>query len=177
MTQVQGKRNSRPASVRFSHSGARGFTIVELLIVVLVGTILTAISVPVIRSAMTDAKISSTVSAISGALSQTRYAAIMNSNVYTLVVTAPANTYTVTNVTTGVANTAVPLPSTVVAINGGAGATYTFTMCPNGTVSGAGGVCPPTTNPVPPALSATYNGRQVNINVSTVGNVTTTNVE
>ena len=177
MTQVQGKRDSRPADVRFLQKGLRGFTIVELLIVVLVGGILTAISIPIFQGAMANMQLNSTVSAISAALSQTRYAAIMNSQVYTLAIAAPANTYVVTNVGTGIANAAVPLPSTAIAINGGTNATYTYTMCPNGTVSGAGGVCPPVINTVPPALSATNNGRQVNINVSSVGSVTTTRIQ
>jgi len=155
----------------------RGFSIVELLIVMVVVGILAAMAIPRFQSAMTGMQLNSTVDAIAGVVSQTRYASIMNSQIYTLAITAPANTYVVTNVSTGVANTAVPLPSTAILINNGTAATYTFTMCPNGTVSGAGGVCPPVINTVPPALSATNGGRQVNINVSTVGNVTTNRVQ
>ncbi len=174
MTQVQEKKDSRPASVRFIQRGLRGFTLVELLIVVLVGGILTAISIPIFQTAMADMQINSEVSAISGALSQTRYAAIMNSQVYTLVFTAPGNTYVVKNVSTGIANGAVPLPSNSVTINGGTNATYIFTLCPNGTVYGSGGICPG--NTLPPGLTVTNLARELTINVSSVGNVSTTSI-
>jgi prepilin-type N-terminal cleavage/methylation domain-containing protein len=176
MTQAPRKRDSRAASVRFIQKGIRGFTIVELLIVVLIGSLLTAMAVPLYKSAMISMQLNSTVSAISGAISQTRYAAIMNGQVYTLVLTTPANTYVVSNVTQGTANAAVPLPSTAILINGGTSATYTYTLCPNGTAYGAGGTCINNIT-VPPALSATNNGRQVNINVSGVGSVISTRIQ
>jgi prepilin-type N-terminal cleavage/methylation domain-containing protein len=176
MTQTQGKRDRRTAGVRFTQKGIRGFTIVELLIVVLVGSLLTAISVPLYKSAMISMQLNSTVSAISGAISQTRYAAIMNGHVYTLVLTTPGNTYVVSDVTEGTSNAAVPLPTTAILINGGTSATYTYTLCPNGTAYGTGGTCIGN-NTVPPALSATNNGRQVNINVSGVGSVISTRIQ
>jgi prepilin-type N-terminal cleavage/methylation domain-containing protein len=177
MTQAQGNRDRQQAQGRFLRSGARGFTIVELLIVVLVGTLLTAISIPLYHTAMMNMQMNSMVSAISGALSQTRYAAIMNAQVYTLAITAPANTYVVSNVTSSTTNAAVPLPSTAIAINSGTSATYTYTLCPNGAVYGAGGTCPTSPATLPPSLSISNNGSQINITVSGVGNVTTTRVQ
>ncbi len=162
---------------RVPRKDLRGFSIVELLIVVLVSGILAAMAIPRFQSAMQGMQLNSTVSAISGAVSQTRYAAIANAQVYILVITAPANTYVISNVTEGTANTAVPLPSTAILINNGTAATYTYTLCPNGTVYGAGGTCPTSPLTAPPALSATNNGRQVNINVSSVGYVSTTRVQ
>jgi prepilin-type N-terminal cleavage/methylation domain-containing protein len=162
----------RDHSAHFSEkqNNSRGFTVAELLIVLLVGTVLTAIAIPVMSSAMAIMRLNSTVSAITAAISQTHYRAIMNSQLYTLVLTTPNNTYVVTNVTTNTADAPMPLPNQAIALNGGASATYTFTLCPNGTVYGAGGTCPG--NNLPPALTATYQGRQTNINVSSVGNVT-----
>ena len=153
---------------------SRGFSLLELVIVTAIGTILTLVSIPVINTTMAGMRLSSTVNSLTGALSAARYRAIMNSQVFTLALAEPANTYVVTNVGTGQADAAVPLPSKAVAINGGGTATYTFTFCPNGIVYGSGGVCPG--NNTPPALTATSLGRQINISVSSVGNVTTTTI-
>lgn len=153
-----------------------GFTVLELMVVVAISIVLTAAAIPMIKSAMNSMHVNSMVEAISGAVSKTRYKSIMTSQPYTLAITAPSNTYVVTNVTKGTASAAVPLPSQTVAINGGAGATYTFTFCPNGTVYGTGATCAPPGGALPSALSISSQGRQVNISVSSVGNVTTTSV-
>ncbi len=149
-----------------------GFTLPELLIGMAVAAILTAMSVPVVSSTMSRMRMNSAVSAISGAVSKARYQAIRNSDVYTLAITVPQNTYVVTDVTANVVSPAVPLPNTVT-INGGNAAVFTYTLCANGTVYGAGGTCTGNLN-VPPALAVTYGQLQTNIAVSTVGNVTTT---
>jgi prepilin-type N-terminal cleavage/methylation domain-containing protein len=157
----------------------RGFSIVELLIVVLVGGILTAMAIPKFQSTMLNMQLNSTVSTISAAVSQTRYSAIMNSQIYTLVFTVAPNTYTtyvVTNVTTSTSNASASLPNLAILVNGGTAATYTYTFCPNGVVYGAGGICTGNAN-APPALTITNGGRQENINVSSVGNVQTTRIQ
>ena len=151
-----------------------GFTLIELLVVVAISIVLTAASVPVLSSAMSRMRLNSAVASISTAISKTRYRSIRNSDVYTLAITAPRNTYVVTDVSANVVDRAVPLP-TQVALNGGAAAVYVYTFCPNGTVYGAGGICINNAN-LPPALIATYQKRQTNISVSTVGNVTTKNI-
>lgn len=139
-----------------------------------IGTILTLISIPIFSSAMTTMRLNSMANNVTAAVGKTRYRSLMNSQIYTLTLNTPANTYVVTNVATGVVDPAVPLPSTAVAINGGGKATYTFTFCPNGTVYGAGGVCPGAN--ATPALTLTYLSRQTNITVSSVGNVTTASI-
>jgi prepilin-type N-terminal cleavage/methylation domain-containing protein len=151
-----------------------GFTILELLVVLAIGIILTAATVPVLSSTMSRMRLNSAVASISTAISKTRYLSIRNSDIYTLAITVPQNTYVVTDVSANVVYRVEPLPS-LVAINGGAAAVYTYTFCPNGTVYGAGGTCVNNAN-LPPALSATYQKRQTNISVSTVGNVTTKNI-
>ncbi len=153
-----------------------GFSVIELMIVVVVGAILTAIAVPLFNSAMANMRMNSMAAAISGAVSKTRYRAIMNSSTYLLDFHVPANNYVAINASTGAADRAVSLPSSVVAINGGASGTYEFTLCPNGMVYGSGGSCASTGNTPTPALSITYQGRQINISVSSVGNVTTTTI-
>lgn len=157
---------------------SRGFTLVELVIALFVGTVLTAMAVPLWTQAQAIMRLNSMVSAMSSAISQTRYRSIMTSQPYTLVINSPGDTYLVTNLTTGTADPTIPLTPHAVAINGGGSASYTFVFCPNGTVWSAVGTtanCPGTG--VPPALSAAYENRQINLNVSSVGNVTTTNVK
>lgn len=163
------------AGDRLYPKGIRGFSVAELLSVILAIIILAAISVPVFNNAMTDMQMSSTVNAISAAISQTRYSSIMNGQVYTLAFTAPADTYVVTNVTTNIASATVPLPNQTVNINGGTSATYTYTLCPNGIVFGAGGACPG--NTAPPSLTVQNQAREITINVSSVGNVSTTSIQ
>jgi hypothetical protein len=123
---------------------------------------------------MSRMRLNSAVASISTAISKTRYRSIRNSDIYTLAITVPQNTYVVTDVSANVVDRVEPLPN-LVAINGGAAAVYTYTFCPNGTVYGAGGTCVNNAN-LPPALSATYQNRQTDISVSTVGNVTTKNI-
>jgi prepilin-type N-terminal cleavage/methylation domain-containing protein len=154
--------------------GVRGFTLPELLIGMVVASILAAVAIPLYNSAMTTMRLNETVNAISGAMSRTRYQAVMNSQVYTLTLTEPANTYVTKNVSTGVAAAAVPLPSSVILVNGGSAGTYTFTFCANGTVYGAGGVCP-NSNAIP-ALALTYQTRETDISISGTGNVTSTTI-
>jgi len=135
--------------------------------------ILAGIAVPSLTSSMSVFKVRNGVSAITGAIQSTRYRAIMASQIYTVALTAPADTYVVTNVTTATASPAVPLPGNrALILNGGVATTYTFTLCPDGTVNGSAGVCP--NNTALPALSVGYQTRQVNINVSSAGTITTT---
>jgi hypothetical protein len=79
----------------------------------------------------------------------------------------------VTNVSTGVSDNAIPLTPHAVVLNGGSNVTYLF--CPNGTVWGAGASCPGTGTP--PLLTAAYAGRQMNLSVSGVGNVTSVHIK
>jgi len=152
--------------------GERGFTMPELLVGVFVTIIITAMAVPIYTNTLMNWRMNSMASAISGAIASTRYQALSKSQIYTLAITAPANTYVITNVTTATASAAIPLTNTEILVNGGTG-TSTFTLCPNGVVYGAGGVCA-TTSPAPPAVSISYKTRQINISVSSVGNVSTT---
>lgn len=157
---------------------SRGFSMLETMMVVLILSVLVAMTLPFYNGSRSDSQMNGTVGAVSAVLTQTRYAAIMNSQIYTVVFTAPANTYVVTNLTTNKAQSAVPLPYTSVLINTGTAATYTFTFCPNGMAYGAvSGVCPPTTIVNAPVLTLSNLTRKIQLNVSSVGNVTPTSLQ
>ena len=166
------RHSHRLPDVTLVYPQSKGFTIVELLVVMAIGIVIAAMSIPITQSALSSMRMNSAVSSISTTISKTRYRAIRNSDIYTLAISTPRNTYVVTDVSANVVDRVEPLPS-IVAINGGGAAVYTYTFCPNGMVYGAGGTCVNNAN-LPPALSATYKTRLTNINVSTVGNVTTT---
>jgi len=156
----------------------RGFSMLETMMVVLVLSVLVAMTLPFYNGSRSDSQMNGTVGAVSSVLTQTRYASIMNSQTYTVAFTAPANTYVITNVTTSTAQSAVPLPYTSVLINNGTAATYTYTFCPNGMTYGAIILpCPPTTIVTPPVLTLSNLTRKVQLNVSSVGNVTPTSLQ
>jgi len=157
---------------------SKGFTVPELLIALTIGTVMTVVALPMFLNTLNNMRLTDMVSNLSGTLSSTRYQSIMKNQDYSLVITTPANTYVVTNLSTGTASASIPLANgQTIVINGGAAATYTYTFCPNGTVYGNTGNCPGEAgfaSVATPALSVTYKSRQVNLAVSSVGNVTTT---
>ena len=150
-----------------------GFTILELLVVLAIGIILTAATVPVLGSAMSRMRLNSAVASISTAISKTRYRSIRNSDIYTLAMTAPQNTYVVTDVSANVVDRVEPLPSLVDQRRSGRGL-HLYLLSQRHRVR-RWGTCVNDAN-LPPALSATYQNRQTDISVSTVGNVTTKNI-
>lgn len=157
-----------------SQRKSAGLTLLELLIVVAVGATITAIALPVLGNALQRMHLGSMASSVSSAVLKTRYQAIKNSQIYTLTITTPANTYVVTNVSTATVGPTSGLPAEVT-LNGGTAGTYTYTFCPNGVVYGAGGVCPGLT--LPGLIKATVQNGEVDISISSVGNVTTTTIK
>jgi prepilin-type N-terminal cleavage/methylation domain-containing protein len=58
--------------------GTAGFTLIELLVVLAIGTVLTVIAIPMSINAMKSYRLMAAVSAATGAIQATRYAAIMH---------------------------------------------------------------------------------------------------
>jgi prepilin-type N-terminal cleavage/methylation domain-containing protein len=160
--------------LRSRNKRARGFSLVELLIAVLIGSVLTAMAIPVWVQQMAQMRLASAVSSISSAMTQTRYKAIMTSQAYTLTINSPADTYVISPVG-GTVGSTIPFTPSAVSINGGSSGTYTYLFCPNGTVWNSGTTCPGTGAPA--SITAAFEGRQINLNITGVGNVTTVNVK
>ncbi len=143
---------------------AAGFNLIEVLVVVSIAGVLTAVAVPAFLSAMKTYRLSAAVSAVTGAIQATRYQAIMRGYQYQLTITPSTLSYQVYKM--------VP-PATSFSADGAAipiarlgdltiDHTVTLTFKPNGAVTVAGGSLP---------FSMTNGIKTESISVSGVGNV------
>ncbi len=156
---------SRSASRR-PKSRSQGFTLVEMLVTLVIGVTLTAMSLPMVMSSVANYDRTAAVSAVTGAIRSARYAAIYQGNTFRLKFTqatssfqlssAPTNTAVFTNV-----GAAVPL-------QGSLGADTTLEFHPSGVVKPV-----PAANPMTVAL--TYGGTVETITVtSSYGDISVT---
>jgi len=108
---------------------ARGFTLLELVVVVAIAMVLAAIAVPVINNSMRVYNFRSSIAAFTGIIQSTRYQAIYHGCPYQLTFTAATMTYTVASevpavgtntclTAMGAPSAAVPLPGKGAALNG-----------------------------------------------------------
>lgn len=155
----------------------RGFTLLELIFVLLIVLIMSAMAVPLLSSTLTGYRIRGAATALAGGIQATRYQAIFNGYPFRLVINNATLNYQVQNdptrtatfvnfCTSGAAACPVPLAGsgTAVALN----ASSTFTFSPGGTVSSttaAGGVT---------TLVITYGGKTETVTVSSYGNIKVT---
>jgi prepilin-type N-terminal cleavage/methylation domain-containing protein len=158
---------------------ARGFTMLELVIVVAIAMILAAMAVPVITNTMRIYKMRSATTSVTGAIAAGRYQAIFHGCKTQIVFTASSYSYQLQSeqpalggqaCLTAFANVggAVPLMGAGVAIN----QNVTMTFTPGGGVGST-----PAMNPIQmiltyPGFTATV--PQETIQVSNYGNITVT---
>jgi prepilin-type N-terminal cleavage/methylation domain-containing protein len=159
--------------------GSRGFTLLELLLVIAVGMILAAIAVPVISNTMRVYAMRSAITSLTGTISSSRYQAIFHGCKSQVVITAATYSYQLQSEapafggqTCAAAFTNVggvtPLMGRGVAL----GADITLTFSPGGSV-----ISNPVANPI--VLNLTYPGFLTTvpaekITVSNYGNITVT---
>jgi prepilin-type N-terminal cleavage/methylation domain-containing protein len=154
-----------------------GFSLIELLVVIAIGTILTVMAVPMIINAVRSYQLTAAVSAATGAIQSTRYAAIMHGYPYQITFTPATNSYQIysmippaTTYSAQVSTAGGTLPTNPIPITGSGditiSQTITFQFQPGGTV---------TSVPSNTAFSITNPyGLSNTITVSGVGNVTVT---
>lgn len=156
---------------------ARGFTLIELIFVIVIGLIMTVIAVPLLNTTITGYRLRGAASSVSGSVQATRYQAIFNGYPFQLVFDSAALTYQVQrdqNRTGAFTNYCVPaaascpVPLAGSGINVVLGASTTFTFSPGGSVQSTTAVSGVTT------MVLTYSGKTENITVSSYGNVKVT---
>lgn len=137
MMHAKGKYTGEMAA-RPERRGLRGFSIVELLTVVLVGGILTAMAIPKIQSSLNLYHLNGAVASTTWAIQSTRYQALVQGVQYQVVFNATTNTYQIqssadggTTFTNAGVNGAVPISGSAVVLN----QNTTLRFKPNGYVS------------------------------------------
>ena len=103
MTPVQQHRS--PGSLRPARSRPvrriRGYSMVELMIAMLMGTILTAIAIPQVKSQVYSYRLSSAVAMAKWAIQSTRFQALMKGYPYQVAFTASTQSYQIQNLPSG----------------------------------------------------------------------------
>jgi prepilin-type N-terminal cleavage/methylation domain-containing protein len=164
MTQIVHQQNVRLSNTRRVH-GTRGFTLIEVIIVLLIGSVLTAMAIPQIKSQMYAYRLNSAVTMAKWAIQSTRFQALMKGYPYQVVFTASSNTYQIQNLPSGTtyANVGGSVPLAAWPMTFSANTTLQFS--PNGSVTASVGAL---------SFTITYQGTTKTITVSNYGNVTVT---
>jgi prepilin-type N-terminal cleavage/methylation domain-containing protein len=157
---------------RSSH--VRGFTLLEMVLVVAIVVVATAIAIPLVTNVLAVYRMRSAVSSVTGLIQSARYQAISSGYAYQIVLNKAASTYqvqsdpnrtgTFTNYCIpAAANCPVPLSSSgIVAV---LGADTTLQFRPSGIVSAIVGST---------TLTLTYGNKVETITVSSYGNIKVT---
>jgi len=142
---------------------SRGFSLIEIILVLMVGTILTAIAVPTVKSQVNIYRLNSAVAMAKWAIQSTRFQALMKGYPYQVVFTASSNSYQIQNLPSGTtyANVGGVVPMAAWPMTFSADTTINFR--PNGMVTATVG-----SN----SFTITYQGTTKTVTVSNYGNVT-----
>ena len=143
---------------------ARGFTMMEIVMVLLIGTVLTAIAIPQVRSGVYRYRLQAAVASSTWAIQSTRYQALMEGYPYQVVFTSSNNSYQIQNLPTGAGayanvGTAVPLSGSAVILS----ANTTLQFKPDGFVSAPVGAL---------NFTITYQGVCQRVTVTNYANIT-----
>jgi prepilin-type N-terminal cleavage/methylation domain-containing protein len=161
MTRVYRPKYNQVVNKYFGN--ACGFSLVELLIVMAIGIILTAIPVPQIRTQLYNYRLNSAVAMSKWAIQSTRFQALMKGYPYQVAFSAASTNYQIQNLPSGTTyqnvGNVVPLASWPMLLS----TNTTINFKPNGAVTTSVG-----TN----TFTITYMGTTKTITVSNYGNVT-----
>jgi len=181
--------------MRQSSKNARGFSGIEITVVVAIALVLMAVAVPTANTIMTAFRLQSAVNTVTGAIQMTRMQAISTTTPYKLTFTAATNTYQVsycqvaggqpcsivaptgtygnTIMLSSVATTYTATAVSFAGVNSGVilSADTTFYFRPGGAVQSTEGT---TTCPTLTPFTLTYNNVTKTITVGCYGQITVT---
>lgn len=146
--------------------GERGYTLVELIMAALVGTILTAVAIPQVNSGINNYRIRGAVASATWAIQSTRYQALTQGYPFQVVLDSTTNKYQVTSQPPGATSfsnvgTPVPLSGSPVTLS----QNTTLQFKPNGAVTAPVGAL---------SFMISYQGLTKTVTVSNYGNVSVT---
>jgi len=146
-----------------NNDNARGFSLIELCMAVVIGLILTGIAIPQVKTLVYGYRINSAVAMAKWSIQSTRFQALMDGYPYQVVFTAASDSYQVQNLPSGTTyqnvGGVVPLSGWPMTFS----ADTTINFKPNGTVTATIG-----SN----TFTISYQGTTKTITVSNYGNVT-----
>jgi prepilin-type N-terminal cleavage/methylation domain-containing protein len=140
-----------------------GFTMIELVIALLVGLILTGMAIPQVRTGLYSYRLKGAAASSVWAVQSTRYQALMEGYPYQVVFSQANQNYQVQNLPPGSGSyanvgTAVPLSGSPITLN----QDTTLQFRPNGSVTATVGAL---------SFVITYQGKTATLTVSNYGNV------
>jgi prepilin-type N-terminal cleavage/methylation domain-containing protein len=160
MTQPQEFKKSRQSGTRSARRNG-GHTLMELIMVVAIGSILTAVAVPSVRSVINNYRLNSAVAMAKWAIQSTRFQALSKGYNYQVVFDGTNINYQIQNLPSGSTyqnvGSVVPLAAWPMTMNQGS----TITFQPNGFVTATNS-----------SFTITYQGVTATLTVSNYGNVT-----
>ena len=158
------QKNSANRASRKLLGRSRGFSLIEVLVIVAIGTILTVIAIPSISSGLRNYRLEGAISSVTWAVHSTRYQALMEGYPFQVVFSSAANTYQIQSSPTGVAGpysnvgSATPFSAYPVTLS----ADTTLNFRPNGFVQATTGTL---------VFNVAYQGVCQKISVTNYGNV------
>jgi len=145
------------------HARVRGYTLIELIMGLVIGSILTAIAIPQVQSTVYQYRLRAAIASATWAIQSTRYQALTQGYPFQAVFTASNAQYQIKDMPTGATayanvGSAVPLSGSPITLN----QDTTLQFLPNGSVTATVGA---------QNLSITYQGFCQKVTVTNYGNI------